>query len=267
MLYIVGTPIGNLKDITLRALETLQNADVVACEDTRRTLTLLNAYRIRKPLISYHKFNERESGEKIVAMLTEGKNVALVSDAGMPVVSDPGGVLIGMLLEKGLPYTVIPGPTAFVSALTLGGLDASRFCFLGFLPEKKAEKEKLLANVKDLTATLVFYCAPHDLRRTVSFLYEALGERKAVAVREITKIHESREAFLLSENFAGEPKGEYVLLVEGAKERENPLNALSEKEHIEHYLAQGMNKKDALKAVAKDRNVPKSSLYKFTVEE
>lgn len=141
MLYIVGTPIGNLKDITLRALETLRNADVVACEDTRRSLALLNAYDIKKPLVSYHKFNEKESGEKLIERLKKGENVALVSDAGMPLISDPGGVLVNMLIENGLEFTVVPGPAAFVSALALGGLDSSRFCFLGFLPEKKGERE------------------------------------------------------------------------------------------------------------------------------
>ena len=175
MLYIVGTPIGNLKDITLRALETLKSADVIACEDTRRTLTLLNAYEIKKPLISYHKFNEKECGEKLVARLKSGENVALVSDAGMPLVSDPGETLVRRLIDEGLDFTVIPGPTAFVSALALSGLDTSRFCFFGFLPERKSEREKLLAEIKDYTATLAFYCAPHDVKNTVSQLYAALG--------------------------------------------------------------------------------------------
>lgn len=266
MLYIVGTPIGNLKDITLRALETLKNADVIACEDTRRTRVLLGAYDIKKPLVSYHKFNERECAEKLAARLRAGENVALVSDAGMPLVSDPGGALVRLSIEEGLPYTVVPGPTAFVSALALSGLDTARFCFLGFLPEKKAEREKLLSSVKEMPATLAFYCAPHDVEACVSALYAALGERRAVAVREITKLHEERREFLLSAGLGGEPRGEYVLLVEGAA-GENPLNALSEKEHIAYYLDRGMGKKEALKAAAKDRGVAKSSLYKYTVEE
>lgn len=267
MLYIVGTPIGNLKDITLRALETLKNADAVACEDTRRTLALLNAYDIKKPLVSYHKFNEKECGEKLLRRLQAGENIALVSDAGMPLISDPGAALVRMLIENGVKFTVVPGPTAFVSALALGGLDCSRFCFLGFLPEKKAEREALLKKYKNAEDTLVFYCAPHDVGKTVSALYAALGERRAAAVREITKMHEERLEFQLSEGIPGEPRGEYVLLVEGAKAGENPLNALSEKEHIAHYLAEGMSKKDALKAAARDRGVSKSSLYKYTLDE
>ncbi len=267
MLYIVGTPIGNLKDITLRALETLRNADVVACEDTRRSLALLNAYDIKKPLVSYHKFNEKESGEKLIERLKKGENVALVSDAGMPLISDPGGVLVNMLIENGLEFTVVPGPAAFVSALALGGLDSSRFCFLGFLPEKKGEREAFLQKYKDLDMTLVFYVAPHDLKETVSAVYAAFGERRAVAVKEITKLHERREEFFLSRNVPTEPKGEYVLLVSGAEERENALNSLSEKEHIEHYIKSGMSKMDALKAAAKDRKVSKSSLYKYTLDD
>lgn len=160
MLYIVGTPIGNLKDITLRALETLRNADVVACEDTRRSLALLNAYDIKKPLVSYHKFNEKESGEKLIERLKKGENVALVSDAGMPLISDPGGVLVNMLIENGLEFTVVPGPAAFVSALALGGLDSSRFCFLGFLPKKKANREAVFAKVQGSRHDVGLYVAP-----------------------------------------------------------------------------------------------------------
>ena len=267
MLYIVGTPIGNLKDITLRAIETLKSADVIACEDTRHSLALLNAYDIKKPLVSYHKFNEKESGEKLIERLKRGENVALITDAGMPLVSDPGGVLVKLLIENNLEYTVVPGPSACISALALGGLDGDRFTFLGFLPEKKGEREKFLAKYKELDTTLVFYVAPHDLKDTVRALYAAFGERKAVAVKEITKLHERRTEFFLSQGFPEEAKGEYVLLVSGAEEKENALNALSEKEHIEYYKAKGLSTMDALKAVAKDRKVSKSSLYKYTLEE
>lgn len=266
MLYLVATPIGNLGDISLRAIETLKNADEIACEDTRRSLALLNRYEIKKPLVSYHKFNERESGERIVEKLKAGKNIALITDAGMPVISDPGAVLVNMLNENGLEYTVIPGACAFVSALALSGLDGTRFCFIGFLPEKAGERRALLEKYKNLDMTLIFYCAPHDVKKDIESIYGVLGDRNAVAVKEITKIHERVERFKLSENLPSEPKGEYVLLVEKG-EAQNDLLKLSEREHVEHYISLGMDKKDALKAAAKDRGVSKSSLYKYSLEE
>ncbi len=265
MLYFVATPIGNLKDITLRAIEVLKEVDEIACEDTRHTLGLLNAYEIKKPLFSYHKFNEKEVGEKIIKKLQEGKNVAVVSDAGMPVVSDPGSVLVEMLIENGLEYTIIPGACACVSALVLAGLDSSKFCFLGFMPEKNSDRCEFLQKYKDLDATLIFYSAPHDVKKDVESLYQAFGERKAVAVKEITKLHERAERFNLQDGLPTEPKGEYVLLVEGAKVVNQNLS-LTEKEHVELYLKQGMDKKEAIKAVAKERGVSKSSLYKYTIE-
>ena len=265
MLYFVATPIGNLKDISLRALEVLKSVDEIACEDTRHTLGLLNAYEIKKPLFSYHKFNERESGEKIIEKLKSGKNIALVSDAGMPVVSDPGNILGQMLIEEGLEFTVIPGACACVSALVLGGLDASRFCFLGFMPQKSSERKEFLEKYKDLDMTLIFYCAPHDVKKDVESIYRIFGDRRAVAVKEITKLYERAERFNLKDGLPTEPKGEYVLLVEGGKKENENLN-LSEKEHIEMYLAQGLAKKEALKRVAKERGVSKSDLYKYTID-
>ncbi len=262
MLYFVGTPIGNLKDISLRALEVLKSVDEIACEDTRHSMGLLNAYEIKKPLFSCHKFNERESGEKIIEKLKSGKNIALITDAGMPVVSDPGNILVTMLIENGLEFTVIPGACAFVSALVLSGLDCSKFCFLGFMPTKSSERKEFLNKYRDLDMTLIFYSAPHDVKKDIESLFEAFGDRRAVAVKEITKIHERAERFNLSVGLASEPKGEFVLLVEGGK-TENQNLKLTEKEHIELYIAQGMDKKDALKAVAKERGVSKSSLYKL----
>jgi len=264
MLYFVGTPIGNLKDISLRALEVLKSVDEIACEDTRHSLGLLNAYEIKKPLFSYHKFNEKECSEKIIEKIKEGKNIAVISDAGMPVISDPGNVLAQMLIENGLEFTVIPGACAFVSALVLGGLDSSRFCFLGFMPEKQSERKEFLQKYKDLDLTLIFYCAPHDIKRDIESVYSVFGQRRAVAVKEITKLYERAEQFNLEDGIKSEPKGEYVLLVEGAK-IENENLKLSEKEHIELYIAQGLDKKDALKKVAKERGVSKSSLYKYTI--
>ncbi len=266
MVSFVATPIGNLKDITLRALETLKEADVIFCEDTRHTLKLLNAYEIKKPLFACHKFNETEAGARILEASREGKRVAVVSDAGTPVVSDPGNIVCKMLREAGEPYTVIPGACAFVSALVLSALDCDKFAFLGFLPDKKGEKYKLLERYKDLDLTLAFHSAPQDVDKDVAALYEVFGERKAVAVREITKLHEESTPFMLSTGLAGEKRGEYVLVVEGAREKENPLNTLSEKEHIAHYIAQGLDKKEALKRAAKDRGVSKSDLYPFAID-
>lgn len=266
MLYLTATPIGNLKDISHRAIEVLKSVDVIACEDTRHSLKLLSAYGIKKPLVAYHKFNERTEGEKIIALLREGKDVALITDAGTPVISDPGNVLVRMLIENGLEYTVIPGANAFVPALVLSGFDASRFAFIGFLPEKAKERDKLLGKYRSLDMTLIFYCAPHDVIKTVERLYAALGDRQACAVREITKLHESVEHFDLSDGYPGEPRGEYVLLVEGAagKEDEEQLTA---EEHLEKYLAAGMDKKEAVKLVAKERGVPKNEIYKLTLDK
>ncbi len=265
MLYFVGTPIGNLKDISLRALEILKSVDEIACEDTRHSLGLLNAYDIKKPLFSYHKFNEKEAGLKLLDKLKEGKNIALITDAGMPVISDPGNILVNLLVENDLEFTVIPGACAFVSALVLSGLDASRFCFLGFLPSKTTERKEFLEKYKNLDMTLIFYSAPHDVKKDIETIYSVFGDRRAVTVREITKLHESVDRFNLSSGLPNEPKGEYVLLVEGGKQDNKNLE-LTEKEHIELYIKQGMDKKEALKQVAKERDVSKSSLYKYTIE-
>lgn len=264
MLYLVATPIGNMGDITLRAIETLKAVDVVACEDTRRSAELLSRMEIKKPLLSCHKFNERESGEKILSLLREGKSVAVVTDAGMPVISDPGNLLVKMLIEAGEPYTVIPGACACVTALAMSGLSAERFCFLGFLPEKASLREKLLRAYRNVDATLLFYSAPHDVEKDVKTLFSALGDRKAVAVRELTKLYEERVEFMLSEGYPKEARGEFVLMVEGAT-GENEWNALSPQDHIAHYLAMGMDKKEALKAAARDRGVRKSDLYPYTI--
>lgn len=265
MLYFVGTPIGNLKDMSYRAVEVLSQVDEIACEDTRHSLGLLNAYGIKKPLTSYHKFNEREAGEKLIEKLKSGKNIALITDAGMPVISDPGNILTQMLVENGLEFTVVPGACAFVSALVLGGLDSSRFCFLGFMPAKSSERKEFLEKYKTLDMTLIFYSAPHDVKKDIESIYSVFGNRRAVAVKEITKLYEKAERFELKDNLSSEPKGEYVILVEGAK-NENENLKLTEKEHIDLYISRGMDKKDALKQVAKERGVSKSSLYKYTIE-
>ena len=266
MVYFIATPIGNLKDISFRAVETLRAADVIFCEDTRRSLILLNAYDIKKPLFSCHKFNEAEAAEKIISAAREGKEVAIVSDAGTPVVSDPGNVVCSALKNAGVPYTVIPGANAAITALILSAFSAERFLFVGFLPEKVKEKKQLLATYRDLPCTLIFHVAPQDIDRDVAAMYEVLGERSACAVREITKIHEEAVKFNLSEGYNGERRGEFVIVVEGAKKADNPLNSLSEKEHILHYMKQGMEKKDAVKEAAKDRGISKSEMYKFSID-
>ena len=266
MLYFVSTPVGNLKDISLRALEVLKEVDIIACEDTRTSIKLLNHYDIKKTLVSYHKFNEKQASEKLIADLKNGKNIAVISDAGTPVISDPGNVLTQILREEGIDYTVIPGATAFVPALILSGMDAQRFAFIGFLPEKKKDQNELFAKYKNLDLTLIFYCAPHDLKKTVEILYKGLGERKAAAVKEITKLHESVERFNLSDGIKEEnPRGEYVLIVEGGQGEENPNLKLSIEEHINIYIEKGMSKMDAVKAVAKERQLPKSEIYKYTI--
>ena len=264
--YFVATPIGNLKDITLRALEVLRAADVIFCEDTRHSLKLLNSYEIKKPLQSCHKFNEREAAEKIIAAAKDGKQVAVISDAGMPVISDPGNVVCKALKGAEINYTVIPGANAALSALVLSAMPADKFAFIGFLPDKAGERRELLKRYKNLDITLCFHVAPQDIDPHISSIYEVFGDRNACAVREITKVHEEAVYFTLKQGLQGEKRGEYVLVVEGAKEVENPLNSLSEKEHILHYMSGGMNKKDAVKQAAKDRGVPKSEMYKFSLD-
>ncbi len=266
MLYIVATPIGNLKDITYRAIEVLNSVDEIACEDTRHTLKLLNAYNVKKPLIAYHKFNEKSESVKICDKLKSGLNIALVTDAGMPLISDPGNTLVKELIANELEYTVIPGATAFVCALVMSGLLDYRFNFVGFLPEKNSERKNLLNKYKDCDCPCVFYCAPHDVEKTVKSIYSVFGDRKAVAVREITKAFESRVEFNLSEGYVGETRGEFVIITDGAKQREQQFE-MSVNEHIALYIARGMDKKEAIKTVAKERGVPKNEIYKYTVSD
>ena len=267
MLYFVSTPVGNLKDISLRALEVLKSVDIIACEDTRTSLKLLNHYEIKKPLVAYHKFNETVAAEKLIEELKSGKNIAVITDAGTPVVSDPGNVLSTILRENGLEYTVIPGATAFVPALILSGLSASRFAFIGFLPSKKKEREELLVKYKNLDMTLIFYSAPHDLKADLETLYSSFGARKAAVCKEITKIHEGVERIMLGEELKEDtPKGEYVIIVEGGKAEENILSKLPIKEHILYYMNSGLDKKEAIKTVAKDRDLPKSEVYKYSID-
>ncbi|MBE5744110.1 MAG: 16S rRNA (cytidine(1402)-2'-O)-methyltransferase [Clostridiales bacterium] len=267
MLYFISTPIGNLKDISYRAVETLKEVDVILCEDTRHSLKLLDFYGIKKQLISYHKYNEKERIAEILSLLQENKNVAVISDAGTPVISDPGNVLTVALRENGVNYTVIPGATAFVPALILSGLDASNFTFVGFLPEKNKDKDQVIKNVEKHKETLIFYSAPHDVKNDISYLYQKLGDRKVAVVKEITKIHETAYLGTLSTVDIVEPKGEFVIIVEGFKGETESGFILSEKEHIDLYISRGYSKKEAINLVAKERGVSKNALYKYTIEE
>ena len=267
MLYFVATPIGNLKDISYRAIEVLNSVDVIACEDTRNSLKLLNYYNIHKKLIAYHKYNEENSSEGIIALLNEGKDVAIISDAGMPVISDPGETIIKKLRENNIDYTVIPGANAGLCALILSGLDASRFTFVGFLPDDKKMRENLLAEIKDYKTTLLFYVAPHDVISLCEKLYNVLGKRKAVLVNEITKMYEKTFNFNLGDEINFEHKGEYVLVVEGSKKIEvNDLKSLSIKDHLLYYINLGETKADAIKKVAKERGVNKNEVYQVAID-
>ncbi len=265
MIYFVATPIGNLKDISLRALEVLRAADVIFCEDTRHSLKLLNAYEIKKPLYSCHKFNEREAAERILNAAREGKEVCVISDAGMPVISDPGNIVCKFLRDEGEAFTVIPGANAALSALVLSAFPSERFAFIGFLPDKLGEKKKLLEKYKNIDLTLIFHVAPQDIDRDISAVYDCFGDRRACAVREITKLHEEAVQFNLKDGLPGERRGEYVIVVEGASV-ENPLNQFGVKEHLLSYMSGGMDKKEAIKQVAKDRGLPKSEIYKIALE-
>ena len=276
-LYLCATPIGNLEDITFRVLETLKNVDVIAAEDTRNSIKLLNRFEIKTPMTSYHEFNKYDKGRQLIEQLLEGKNIAVITDAGMPGISDPGEELVKMAYEAGVPVTVLPGACACVTALTLSGLPTRRFCFEAFLPTDKKERKDVLAELVDETRTIVLYEAPHRLVKTLAELMEALGDRRLTICRELTKKHEEAFRTTFSEALAfyetNEPKGECVLVIEGADREElrraeqESFAELSLEEHMERYLSQGMSKKDAMKAVAADRGVSKREIYAMLLEE
>ena len=261
MLYIVATPIGNLGEITYRAVETLKSVDAILCEDTRRTAILLRNYDIARPLVSYQKFSEREQCGYVIDRLKKGENLALVSDAGMPLISDPGKILVDELIKENLEYTVVSGPCALVNAVVLSGMDTSAFCMVGFLPEKKIDRVRHVERFKDLTCTLIFSSPLHNVRSDLQFLFEQLGERRFAVVREISKMHEEVIHGTLSEIPEFTEKGEFVIVIEGAKEKSSALCEMSVVEHVEFYIASGLDKKDAIKKVASERKVAKSLVY------
>ena len=263
MLYLVGTPIGNLQDVTLRGLEILKSVDLIACEDTRHSAPFLNYYNIHTALLSYHKFNEKEQTQKLLELLKEGKSIALITDAGMPCISDPGSILVQTARKEGVEIQVIPGPTAVTSALSLSGVSGG-FVFIGFLPEKKNDVKAKLAPFITSPLPLVFYCGCHDLDRYSSTLYEILGDRDLTVVKELTKIHEGVFTSKLSEGYDGDKRGEFVLIVSGYEEKED-FYALSVEEHLKAYLKLGLSKKDAVKKVASERDLKKDEVYKIAM--
>lgn len=275
-LYLVPTPIGNLKDITLRALEVLKSADVIAAEDTRNSLKLLNHFDIKKTLISYHMHNEQGKSLEIIDRLKSGETIALVSDAGMPGISDPGSVIVSKCIEEGIKFEVLPGASAFTTALIHSGLDTSKFSFRGFIPRDNKGRNALLEDIKDHRETIIFYEAPHRLLSTLTFLKESFGDRKIAACRELTKLHEEIVRGTIGEviEFFKEkaPRGEFVLVLSGLTDEEiesdkrKAFEDLSIEDHIRKYISEGLSKKDAIKKVAKDRNEPKSVIYKYSTE-
>lgn len=261
MIYFVATPIGNLNDISLRALETLKNVQVIACEDTRTSKVLLDKFEIKnKLLVSYHKFNEQESSQNIIKLASEGKDIAVISDAGMPGISDPGNILAEKLVESKIDFTVIPGASALTTALVLSGFDSRNFFFAGFLPEKKVEKDKLLSQISTLSSTLIFYVSSHNIKKDIQYLFEQLGNRKACLVKELTKVFETKYYFSLSSLPEIDERGEFVLIVEGNNESLD-LDSMTVQEHVLFYVNLGFSKNDAIKKVAKERGKSKNEIY------
>ena len=270
-LYLCATPIGNLEDITYRVLRTLKEVDLIAAEDTRNSIKLLNHFDIHTPMTSYHEYNKIEKAEVLIRKMQEGTNIALITDAGTPGISDPGEDLVRMCYEAGIEVTSLPGPAACITALTLSGLPTRRFCFEAFLPSDKKERQAVLAELVNETRTIIMYEAPHRLVKTLNELLETLGNRKMTLCRELTKKHETAFASTIEDILkfyeTQEPKGECVLVIEGKSraelvaEERSKWEEMSIEEHMEVYLNKGMDKKEAMKAVAKDRGVSKRDIY------
>ena len=270
-LYLCATPIGNLEDITYRVLRTLKEVDLIAAEDTRNSIKLLNHFDIHTPMTSYHEYNKIEKAEVLIRKMQEGMNIALITDAGTPGISDPGEDLVRMCYEAGIEVTSLPGAAACITALTLSGLPTRRFAFEAFLPADKKERQAVLAELVDETRTIILYEAPHRLLKTLNELLEVLGNRKMTLCRELTKKHETAFASTIEDILkfyeTQEPKGECVLVIEGksraelVKEERAKWEEMTIEEHMDVYLQQGMDKKEAMKAVAKDRGVSKRDIY------
>ncbi len=272
-LYLCATPIGNLGDMTPRVVETLKMVDVIAAEDTRNSIKLLNHFDIHTPMTSYHEYNKVEKAYQLIGQMQNGQNIALITDAGTPAISDPGEVLVKMCHEQGITVTSLPGPAACITALTLSGLSTRRFCFEGFLPSEKKEKAAVLKELQEESRTMILYEAPHHLVRTLEELYEALGERRITLCRELTKKFETVFPTTLEQALeyykTEEPRGEYVLVLEGKSLEEKRREEISSwenmsiEQHMAHYQEQGMDEKTAMKQVAKDRGVSKREIYQY----
>lgn len=272
-LYLCATPIGNLEDMTFRVIRTLKEVDLIAAEDTRNSIKLLNHFEIQTPMTSYHEYNKYEKGRKLVEKLLEGQDIALITDAGTPGISDPGEELVKMCYESGISVTSLPGAAACITALTISGLSTRRFAFEAFLPSDKKEREQILKEMETETRTMIVYEAPHRLVKTLKLFLERLGNRKITVCRELTKRHETALAVTLEEAVAhyeaNSPKGECVLVIEGksreeAREEERKQwEEMTIEDHMEVYTKQGMDKKSAMKAVAKDRGVSKRDIYQY----
>ena len=266
-LYVVATPIGNLDDITLRAINTLKNADIIIAEDTRHSLKLLNHLEISKPLISYHRHNEEERTDGILDKIEEGNNIALISDAGTPIISDPGEVIVKKALERNIEVIPIPGACAIITALMAAGVNTRSFTFYGFLSINKKLRNKELEQIKNNRNTIILYEAPHKILNTLKDLEDYVGNRKIVLARELTKIHEEFIKGTIKEvqEKISSPKGEYVIIIDEDNEepenKENELNELSLEEHYKYYENMGLDKKEIIKKIAKDRGVPKNEIY------
>jgi len=270
-LYLCATPIGNLEDITLRVLRILKEVDLIAAEDTRNSIKLLNHFEIKTPMTSYHEFNKIDKAYELVNILKSGKDIALITDAGMPGISDPGEELVRICYEEGVPVTILPGASAVVSALALSGQKTRRFAFEAFLPKDKKEKKRVLEELKEETRTIIIYEAPHHLLKTLQELYDTLGRRGISIVKELTKLHENVNRTTIEDAIAyyseNEPKGEYVLVIEGKskEECENEVKAqyesLTIEEHVKKYTDTGMDKKEAMKVVARERGLSKRDVY------
>lgn len=271
-LYLCATPIGNLEDITYRVLRTLKEVDLIAAEDTRNSIRLLNHFEIKTPMTSYHEYNKIDKAYQLVAKMREGKNIALITDAGTPGISDPGEDIVRICYEEGIPVTSLPGAAACITALTMSGLPTRRFAFEAFLPKDKKEHQVVLEELKTETRTIIIYEAPHHLVRTLQELHDTLGgDRRLTICRELTKRHEEKLQMTLADSLSyyevNEPRGEYVLIIAGRsreemkKEEQAGWEALSLEEHMAHYESQGIDRKEAMKRVAKDRGVSKRDIY------
>ena len=270
-LYLCATPIGNLEDITYRVVRTLNEVDLIGAEDTRNSIKLLNHFDIKTPMTSYHEFNKYDKAKQLVEMMKEGKNIAIITDAGTPGISDPGEEVVRQCFEAGIQVTSLPGPAACITALTMSGQKTRRFCFEAFLPKDKKEKVAVLEELKNETRTIIIYEAPHRLARTLKELRETLGNRQLTLCRELTKKYEEADKTTIDQAIEKynekEPRGEYVLVIEGKSQEEiqeenkQKWESMTKEEHMEYYISQGNDKKSAMKLVAKDRGVSKRDIY------